>query len=421
MSSTIIQISDVCKEYRLGQIGGTTLQHELQSWWAARRGREDPNRQLGQSRQSGRFLALDHINLDVEEGECLGIIGRNGAGKSTLLKLLSSITAPTSGDIDLYGRVSSMLEVGTGFHREMTGRENIYLNGAILGMTRKEIDRKMDAIIDFSEIGAFIDTPVKRYSSGMYVKLAFSVAVHLDSEIMIMDEVLAVGDVLFQRKCLERLKSEASDGKRTVLYVSHNMDTVRQLCGRCALLEQGKLVFLGDTEEAIARYIECEHDEALSRDLSAIRRTSIKWKETAFLLHAEYLDCISSEFKSEERIRFRLKWQNRSVQTSICLRIEIWTLDDVPKASYLLYDLPMDAMQNEVVYDISLDPGALVPAEYKMKYTLFFTGSAGASTNADSVTGLYFRILPSPHNRLTWDPSHWGYIHLDGASADRIT
>lgn len=420
MSDPIIHIVDICKEYRLGQIGGTTLQHELQSWWAARTGREDPNRPLGWQKRDGRFLALDHISLDIQKGECLGVIGRNGAGKSTLLKLLSGITAPTSGDINLYGRVSSLLEVGAGFHREMTGRENIYLNGAILGMTRKEIDAKMDAIIEFSEIGPFIDTPVKRYSSGMYVKLAFSVAVHLDSEILIMDEVLAVGDVIFQRKCLEKLRNEAADGHRTVIYVSHNMDTVRQLCSRCALLERGKLVFLGSTEEAISRYVENSRDEDLCKDFSTLSRRSIKWKETAQLLYAEYLDHAGTEYCSTETMRFRLKWQNRCTETKICLRIEIWTLDDVPKASYILYDLPMDSLQEEVIYDISLDLHELIPDEYKMKYTLFLTGAGGSSTNADSVTGLFFRLLPPGDTRLTWDPSHWGHICLDGAAAQRV-
>ncbi len=419
MSDTIIRVSGVCKEYRLGQIGGTTLQHELQSWWARKTGREDPNRPLNYEQKDGRFLALDHVSLTVNEGESLGIIGRNGAGKSTLLKILSGITAPTSGEIDLYGRVSSMLEVGTGFHREMTGRENIYLNGAILGMTRKEIDAKMPAIIEFSEIEPFIDTPVKRYSSGMYVKLAFSVAVHLDSEIMIMDEVLAVGDVLFQRKCLDKLKSEASQEGRTVLYVSHNMDTIRQLCDRCAVLDSGKLVFLGDTQEAIARYIQYEREELKSKDLSAIRRTSVRWKETALLLYAEFPEQAEPVFDTAEPMRLRLKWQNRCEEKSICLRIEIWSLDDVPKASFILEDLPMDSRQEEVEYDLRLDLHELVPGEYKMKYTLFFKGEYGNSTNADSVTGLQFRSVSKDAGELIWDPSHWGSIRLDGAEAER--
>ncbi len=252
-----INIKDVKKQYKLGQIGGGTLQGELQSWWARKRGKEDPNTRIGQKERikGSTFMALNGIDLTVYKGEALGIIGRNGAGKSTLLKLLSRITAPTEGEIDIYGRISSMLEVGTGFNGEMTGRENIYLNGAILGMTKAEIDSKMEDIIEFSEVREFIDTPVKRYSSGMYVKLAFSVAAHLDSEIMIMDEVLAVGDMAFQKKCLDRMREAANKEGRTVLYVSHNMNTIRQLCDRCIVMDQGKIIYDGEVEEAVKKYL----------------------------------------------------------------------------------------------------------------------------------------------------------------------
>ena len=202
----MIKTENVSKRYRLGQIGGTTLREELQRLSAKVRGKEDPTRMIGErDYQAGEtFMALDGVSFEVKKGERVGIIGHNGAGKSTLLMLMSRVTAPTGGTIRLNGRVASMLEVGTGFHGELTGRENIYMNGAILGMTKKEIDAKIEDIIEFSEIRQFIDTPVKRYSSGMYVKLAFSVAAHLDSEIMIMDEVLAVGDMAFQKKCLTR-------------------------------------------------------------------------------------------------------------------------------------------------------------------------------------------------------------------------
>lgn len=255
-----VHIEGVKKVYRLGQIGGGTLQADLQSWWAKKRGKEDPNLQIGQTERiiGQTFMALNGIDLTIHQGERIGIIGGNGAGKSTLLKLLSRVTAPTDGKIELYGRVASMLEVGTGFNGEMTGRENIYMNGAILGMTKSEIDAKMDQIIEFSEVRDFIDTPVKRYSSGMYVKLAFSVAAHLDSEIMIMDEVLAVGDVAFQNKCLDKMKSVALDEGKTVLYVSHNMSTIRNLCSRCIVLNQGKIIFDGDVDEAIAIYSSCK-------------------------------------------------------------------------------------------------------------------------------------------------------------------
>ena len=421
MSSTIIRIADICKEYRLGQIGGTTLQHELQSWWARKRGKEDPNRRLGKTRAEGqRFLALDHINLEISAGEALGIIGRNGAGKSTLLKLLCGVTAPTSGEIDLYGRVASMLEVGTGFHSEMTGRENIYMNGAILGMSRREINAKLDEIISFSEIEEFIDTPVKRYSSGMYVKLAFSVAAHLDSEILIMDEVLAVGDMLFQRKCLEKMRQEAGSQGKTVLYVSHNMSTIRQLCDRCAVLDEGKLVFVGNTEEAIALYMKSERSASIACDLSLIERKSIKYHDTAMLLYARYPNKSDIKFGEGEKARLQLTWRNNNSADSICMRFELWTLDDVPQASYVLRNLKMDPYQQEVVYEFTLDLSEVVPGEYKMKYTLFFDDEYGNSSNADSVTGLHLEVIRSKLNSLHWDTAHWGYIHLNGAEAEKI-
>ena len=252
-----IRVRGLRKQYRLGTIGGGTLRESLQSWWAKKRGREDPNSRIGvDTRLYGQtFWALNGVDLTVRRGERLGIIGTNGAGKSTLLKLLARITGPTEGEIEIWGRISSMLEVGTGFHRELTGRENIYMNGAILGMTRSEIAKQMDNIIEFSEAGEFIDTPVKRYSSGMFVRLAFAVAAHLNSEIMIMDEVLAVGDMSFQDKCLARMRQAADDEGKTILYVSHNMDTIRRLCERCVVMDQGKIVYDGDPEEAIRIYM----------------------------------------------------------------------------------------------------------------------------------------------------------------------
>lgn len=248
----VIKIENLSKEYRLGAIGSGTLRHDLQSWYAKRRGKEDPNQRIGAMHyeKGDSFLALDGVNLEVYRGERIGIIGANGAGKSTLLKILSRITSPTDGRVRFRGRIASMLEVGTGFHAELTGRENIYLNGAILGMTKEEVTSKIDSIIDFSECAKFIDTPVKRYSSGMFVKLAFAVAAHLDAEIMIMDEVLAVGDMRFQKKCITKMRALAAEEDRTVLYVSHNMNTVRDLCDRCIVLDHGKIVFDGEIGRA---------------------------------------------------------------------------------------------------------------------------------------------------------------------------
>jgi lipopolysaccharide transport system ATP-binding protein len=241
----VISVEHLSKAYRLGQIGTGTLSHDLNVWWAKVRGKPNPLLHIGETDHGNRdgeeLWALRDVSFTVEQGEVLGIIGRNGAGKSTLLKILSHITAPTEGRIKLKGRVASLLEVGTGFHPELTGRENIYLNGSILGMSRKEIDRKFDEIVDFAEIEKFIDTPVKRYSSGMYVRLAFAVAAHLEPEILLVDEVLAVGDAEFQKKCLGKMSDVAKEG-RTVLFVSHNMNSIEQLCTRVLLLNSGQLI-----------------------------------------------------------------------------------------------------------------------------------------------------------------------------------
>ena len=250
-------MEDVGKIYEIGKIGGTTIQKSLQSWWALKQGKEDPNKRIGQRiEKSGKFEALRHISCDIYEGERVAIIGRNGAGKSTLLKLLSRVTAPTEGKICIRGKISSMLEVGTGFHGELTGRENIYLNGAILGMQQHEVEEKIEDIIEFSECEQFIDTPVKRYSSGMYVKLAFAVAAYLNADIFLMDEVLAVGDMMFQKKCLRKMKEISEDGNKTILYVSHNMQTIRELCDRCIVLQDGRIIYDGDVDEGIRLYMQ---------------------------------------------------------------------------------------------------------------------------------------------------------------------
>ena len=255
--TTAISIQNVSKAYRLGVIGHGTLREDLQSWWAKVRGKEDPNRIIGSKEaiEGDTLWALRDVSFDVEQGSVWGIIGANGAGKSTLLKILSRVTAPTSGQIKVRGRVASLLEVGTGFHPELTGRENIFLNGAILGMTKAEVRKKFDEIVAFSEIDKFIDTPVKRYSSGMYVRLAFAVAAHLDPEILVVDEVLAVGDAAFQKKCLGKMGAVAKEG-RTVLFVSHNMGAVRNLCQKVALMRHGRLDSLGDPVPQIARYMD---------------------------------------------------------------------------------------------------------------------------------------------------------------------
>lgn len=262
----VISIENMWKQYRLGVIGHGTLAEDIQSWWARLRRREDPNDKILQlddkkrRLNKGAFWALQDINLNIKRGEIFGLIGKNGAGKSTILKIISRVTAPTKGTIKIKGRIASLLEVGTGFHPELTGRENIYLNGTIYGMSRAEISKKLDSIIDFSGVEYHIDTPVKRYSSGMYVRLAFSVAAHLDPEILVVDEVLAVGDIEFQRKCLGKMGSVVKDG-RTVLFVSHNMGAIGRLCTECACLEDGRIVYAGKTDKVISYYTGREFED----------------------------------------------------------------------------------------------------------------------------------------------------------------
>lgn len=256
MSETVISIENLSKSYQLGVIGTGTFYGDLKRWWARQRGKPDPYLkvdEVGRGNYGETLWALNDINFHVERGEALGIIGRNGAGKSTLLKILSRVTAPTSGVVKIKGHIASLLEVGTGFHPELTGRENIYLNGALLGMSRSEIRRKFDEIVNFSGVEKFIDTPVKRYSSGMYVRLAFAVAAHLDPDILIIDEVLAVGDIEFQKKCLGKMDEVANSG-RTILFVSHSMPMISSLCNRCILLQDGKLVVAGPTSEVVMKY-----------------------------------------------------------------------------------------------------------------------------------------------------------------------
>jgi lipopolysaccharide transport system ATP-binding protein len=264
MAEEIIKVENVSKLYRLGEVGTGTLADDLKRWWHLVRGKEDPFLEVGKenvrSATEGNLdfvWALKDINFNVGQGEVLGIIGNNGAGKSTLLKVLSKITAPTTGSITIKGRVASLLEVGTGFHPELTGRENIFLNGTILGMNKSEVKSKLDEIVDFSGVSKYLDTPVKRYSSGMMVRLGFAVAAHLEPEILIVDEVLAVGDAEFQKKCVGKMKDVSGQG-RTVLFVSHNMNAVKSLCDRGILLKNGQIALSGDTDEIVSNYLKTE-------------------------------------------------------------------------------------------------------------------------------------------------------------------
>ena len=268
MGNTVIKVENLSKAYQLGEFSTGTLSNDIHRWWALMRGKEDPFLKIGEANdrttisESNVVWSLKDINFEIEQGDAVGIIGRNGAGKSTLLKLLSRVTSPTTGSIKVKGRIASLLEVGTGFHPELTGRENIFLNGAILGMRKKEITKKFDEIVAFSGVERYIDTPVKRYSSGMYVRLAFAVAAHLESEILIVDEVLAVGDAEFQKKCLGKMGDVSKGEGRTVLFVSHNMAAVEALCNNCLYLKNGEILFRGAKHKVIDKYLNSENKKS---------------------------------------------------------------------------------------------------------------------------------------------------------------
>lgn len=289
MSYTAIQAENISKKYNLGTISSGTLFRDLNMYWAKMRGKSNPYAKLGDNGEfnESEHWALKDVSFEIKQGEAVGIIGRNGAGKSTLLKILSRVTTPTTGQIKIRGRVASLLEVGTGFHPEMTGRENIFLNGAILGMTKAEIKKKFDEIVDFAGIEKYIDTPVKRYSSGMYVRLAFAVAAHLEPEILIVDEVLAVGDAEFQKKCLGKMNDVSKKEGRTVLFVSHNMDAVTRLCNKAFFLKMGKLVFEGETDKIVSSYLQSDFginsEKRWDNNLEAPGNDFVKLREVRIL------------------------------------------------------------------------------------------------------------------------------------------
>jgi len=338
--STVIKIENLYKEYRLGIIGHGTLYRDLQSWWAKMRGKPDPNSLLGVANPNQgkeRILALKNINLEIKAGEVLGIIGHNGAGKSTILKILSKVTAPTSGSIKYKGRISSLLEVGTGFHSELTGRENIYLNGAINGMNKREVKRKLDEIVDFAGVEKFLDTPVKRYSSGMFVRLGFAVAAHLDPDILAVDEVLAVGDVSFKQKAIKKMGDISKAGGRTVLFVSHSMESIKSLCTRAVLLDNGKIINNGSPEEVINYYLGSANAEKTGSKITFEENPSKDFQILSFGIldnkgeESHYLDRTKpfkmySEYillKPSDEICLQFEMYTASVQSGVSIRTAV--------------------------------------------------------------------------------------------------
>lgn len=411
-----IKIENLKKQYRLGAIGGGTLTGDLQSWWARKRGKKDPNLKIGQdnSNSGERFLALDGINFEIKKGEAVGIIGANGAGKSTLLKILSRVTAPTEGDIWINGRIASMLEVGTGFHPEMTGRENIYMNGAILGMTRKEVDAKIESIIDFSECRQFIDTPVKRYSSGMYVKLAFAVASHLDAEIMVMDEVLAVGDMKFQKKCLGKMSDAAHSEKKTVLYVSHNMATIRNLCDRCIVLNHGKLIFDGDVEDAISVYMDSNIQELKTfYDLRNYKRSSDRIGTKLFINETLLLNRKTAVYKNTEPIDIKVNWIAYE-EMDVRFGISVKCADG--SAAGLAESTDIVKTEKGKVYStvLRMDTSNLVPGLYTISIQPYYLTETCNSYTVDETPAAMIEIIDGKGSEYrVWARQYWGCIRLN--------
>lgn len=414
MGNQIIKIENLSKEYRLGQIGGGTLTGDLQSWWAKIRGKEDPNAVIGayQGKKGDRFLALDNISFEVNQGERLGLIGHNGAGKSTLLKILSRVTAPTKGSFSYRGRIASMLEVGTGFHPELTGRENVYLNGAILGMTRAEVSKKFDQIVEFAEMEKFIDTPVKRYSSGMYVKLAFAVAAHLDSEILVMDEVLAVGDMKFQQKCLGKMGDVSQNEGRTVLYVSHNMNTIRQLCNRTVVLDHGKVIYDGGVEEGIGIYSDInEVKPDVINHCADMKRTFYAMDNKHHLDLIELLGKEEAIYQDNEKMKMRILFHSENENQHLCFRLMLYYVDGtVAGMATTKPDIKADKGNNEVILEFS--PDVLADGTYKVRIAFYSTNEFGAECIHD-VLDCGFSFLKENNinnsNKMTWNHSGWGH------------
>lgn len=370
MSDTVIKVENLGKLYRLGEIGTGTISHDLNRWWARVQGKEDPFAKIGEANdrtakgESDYVWAIRDVNFEVKQGEVLGIIGRNGAGKSTLLKILSKVTAPTTGAIKIKGRIASLLEVGTGFHPELTGRENIFLNGAILGMTKTEVKKKFDEIVDFSGVERYIDTPVKRYSSGMYVRLAFAVAAFLEPEILIVDEVLAVGDAEFQKKCLGRMKDVSVNDGRTVLFVSHQMGSIIQLCNSCLLMKQGAVEALGTPINIIDRYYK-------QLENSAYGVTN----ENAEIFIKELFTCNKngervSNFAHSEDIRLRIKVGVNKFDPIQNIGLALLTRDK--KRVFTVNHSFKDFYKGnaETIVDFIIDGGIIAPMEYSFLVAL---------------------------------------------------
>jgi lipopolysaccharide transport system ATP-binding protein len=372
---TAIKFENISKQYRLGVVSTQTLSHDLNRWWKMNiRGQEDPYLKIGEVNdrahkgESEYVWALKDINFEVQQGDVLGIIGKNGAGKSTLLKILSKVTAPTTGTIKAAGRIASLLEVGTGFHPEMTGRENIYMNGAIMGMTKAEITRRFDEIVDFSGVERYIDTPAKRYSSGMTVRLGFAIAAHLEPEILVVDEVLAVGDAEFQKKAIGKMQDVSRGEGRTVLFVSHNMGSMQQLCTKGLLLQNGSISYIGGIEDTINYYL---NETELIDSAIYIRRNENK--SPFFLQKAELFndnELLTTSFGTNDNIILKLK-----VDSNEDLKLTNLLLTIVDKNQYRIGSINV-RMEDKKEFSIQISSNFLVRGQYSFLTHIYQPGLA---------------------------------------------
>jgi lipopolysaccharide transport system ATP-binding protein len=389
MTEIAVKVENLSKLYRIGQFAGyKTIRETLTDVAAA------PFRRLRQpsatSQQPNTIWALKDVSFEVKDGDAVGIIGRNGSGKSTLLKILSRITAPTEGRVDIRGRVGSLLEVGTGFHPELTGRENIYLNGAVIGMKRAEVARKFDEIVAFAEIEKFLDTPVKRYSSGMYVRLAFAVAAHLEPEILIVDEVLAVGDTAFQKKCLGKMGEVASEG-RTVLFVSHNMAAVQRLCKSALWLLEGRMECLGDVGEVVQSYLRADGSYAMVFSVSYVNDLSKPMQLVTARLH----EPINSVFSVSDRLVFELEVLTRTPVDGAYATVNI--MDAYDRVAYWTSDIDSARFKNPTTGRVKLIcecPSCLLtPGKYSVVFSIVSLGGGTIDHTADK--RIFFEVEDS--------------------------
>ncbi len=429
--SKVIEVRDISKLYRLGEIGTGTISRDINRWWASVRGKEDPFKKIGETNDrtkkgSSEFVwSLKDINFDVTQGEVLGVIGKNGAGKSTLLKILSRITAPTTGSIKAKGRIASLLEVGTGFHPDLTGRENIYLNGAIMGMTRAEVKRKFDEIVEFAGVARYVDTPVKRYSSGMTVRLGFAVAAYLDAEILIVDEVLAVGDAEFQAKAVGKMHDISAESGRTVLFVSHNMASIKSLCTRAMLLKNGGVDFAGDVSMAVDKYFTSDGN------MSETGIIPIDMPRPHWSGEARYRQVILRDVNggAKNELYFR---------SPFIIELEVEVLKDIPDAMLNIVVGTLDGIR-VIYYDTTIEHRNGMPLKegtYKVQlnisehllpgsYSVYLgMGHVNSGKDIDWVERAYdFHVMKTSYNadeHYRWEESH-GYVLNNGdISIDRL-